>query len=403
MNPLISIQKALQILSDQEIAYHVETLKLPEARDRILAKDVTATQDSPSFSNSAMDGFAVRWEDVKATTNLRPSLLEIVGESQAGIPHLNKTLANQAVRISTGAEIPPSLDTVIPIEDCHANGTRLQVNAIRKAFQHVRYQGEEFKKGTIICRKGQAIQAPQIALLASMGISQIEVYARPRVALILTGTELIPYDSADTPHKLRDSNAPMLQASIEKAGGELKNIAHVEDDLDATIQAIQKAETLADIIFFSGGVSVGPHDHVREASERCGFEQLFWRVNQKPGKPLMLAKKGSKLLFGLPGNPVSAFMCYKHYGERVIHASAGRAQPPRLQKAILSQSFTNPSDRAQLIRLKLEHVEGDLPRATILERQASHMLTSISEADGYVVVEGGDHLDAPLIFNFYPF
>ncbi len=383
---MIEIHEALELLKAKTPPPTVETVQLLEARDRVLAEGIIAPKDSPSYSNSAMDGFAVCWKDVQDTTDGRPSKLEIAGESQAGIPYIGSVQRGQAIRISTGAMIPEGTDSVIPIEVCKTEGQQLAVLKVWKPGQHVRYRGEEFKAGTVLLNEKTLIHSAQLALMASMGISEVSVYQRPRVAIIITGSELVAYDKAAASHQLHDSNRPMLEAAILEAGGIVTYQTQVFDDLALTIEALKTAEAQADIILLSGGVSVGPHDHVKAASAAQHFEEVFWRVKQKPGKPLYLSKKQNKILLGLPGNPVSAFMCLMHYGQPLIRYHSGGSFNHSTTLGLLGVAFSYHGNRTQMTRVRIESSENKWPRIYPLEKQGSHMLSSISKAQGYIIV-----------------
>jgi len=391
--PLISISEALELLDKHIPLPQVETVDLLEAMGRIVAEPIEATVDSPPYSNSAMDGFAVRWSELETLSGDHPVTLRIRGESQAGDPFHGELTSGEAIRISTGAIMPDALDTVIPIEVCEVTDDTVTITAVKQQFQHVRYQGEEFQRGGHLLDPGVKLDVAQLALLASQGVHKLPVYAQPRVAILVTGQELVPFDASAEPHQLRDSNRPMLKAAVEATGGVVSLMTHVEDDLQATIQAIQDAEAAADIILLSGGVSMGAHDHVRPASQACGFEQVFWRINQKPGKPLFLAEKPDHVLLGLPGNPVSAFMCFQHYGSRLIKRAGGDPTQPEVTPAAITHPLRNHGARTTMVRVQLTQGEDLTWRAQALKQQGSHMLTSISQADGYFILEGRQELN----------
>ena len=249
-----------------------------------------------------MDGYAVRWADIAGTGESGPVTLKIAGESQAGIPFDGSLGQGEAVRISTGAMVPGSADTVIRVEDTEETEGRVVVKKCKKQGQDVRKKGEEFGEGDLILPKGLILMARQIALLSAVGMERVPVYDQPKVSLLITGTELAHYGSHEIkPFQVRDSNAPMLQSAVHEAGGKVVECLHVEDNLDATVARLECALAGgSEIILCSGGVSVGRHDHVKEAAVQVGFTELFWKIRQKPGKPLFVAKRGRTLLFGLP-------------------------------------------------------------------------------------------------------
>ncbi len=400
---MISIEEALNLIKTHALTPRTEIKKLSQALGHVLAENIKAPVDSPTYTNSAMDGFAVSWLDVEHAFVEHPCELEIIGESQAGHPYQAKAGSGQAVRISTGAIIPAGTDTVIPIEDCQVQSNSVQVRSVVKKYQHVRYQGEEFTKGHDLLEIGRYLNSAQIGLLASMGLHQISVFCQARVALIITGSELVAYDANAEPHQLRDSNGPMLTAAVEEAGGLVTKLIQVKDDFQSILDTIKVAETQADIILYSGGVSVGPHDHVKDAATESGYHEVFWRVNQKPGKPLFFASKPHHLLLGLPGNPVSAFMCFKHYGDPLVRHIQGAKFSHATQTTRLSTEISNTGSRANMIRIEIKYQPGALPKVQALDRQGSHMLSSVAHADGYFIIPPKTTYPAQSIVTVYPF
>lgn len=385
---MISINEAIAIIKANVPAPRVEERSLSQAVGRYLADDVQAPEPSPRYTNSAMDGYAVRWEEVSALTPERPVRLTLIGESRAGEPFAGTVGRGEAVRISTGAMLPAGADTVIRLEDTQEEGQGVVIKIAKRQGQDVRHRGEEFAEGALLLRRGTRIAAPQAALLASVGIDSVRGFAPCTIALLVTGSELVATGMGIADHQIRDSNTVMLRAAIQEVGATLVSCLRVADESQATANAIGQAQ--ADIILCTGGVSVGRHDHVKEAAEANGFVPLFWRVRQKPGKPLYFARKGDTLLFGLPGNPVSAFMCFTHYVRPLIGALVGLpfGWPTILTQAV--SDIANNGKRTNLIRVRRAGVPSS-GRYGIesAERQGSHMLTSLADADGYIILEPG--------------
>jgi molybdopterin molybdotransferase len=398
---MITVQEALTILQQNLPAPRVIRVPLEQAFSHRLAEDILAPEHSPRYTSSAMDGFAVRWQDVMAT----PATLRIGGESQAGIPYDGIVAGKEAIRISTGAMLPAGADTVIRVEDTRENGGEVEILDCRKQGQDVRYAGEEFAAGTRILEQGQILHPRHIALLSAVGVDLVPVYDAPRVSLLITGTELAHHgDGEIKPFQVRDSNTPMLKSAVQEAGGVLIECLHVEDDYGATVEAMRRALAHeSDIILCSGGVSVGRHDHVKEAAEEVGLHQLFWKIKQKPGKPLFVAKNGTALLFGLPGNPVSAFMCFQNY---VIPSLAAMQGVSYLKKSISARAevkIENNGKRTDFIRVVITDEPNTVPTIRPIPQQGSHMLSSIVGADGYIVVEPGSALEAGDLVDVFVF
>ncbi len=387
---MISITEAIAIIKDNVPAPTVAEYPLEEALGRYLADDIQAPEPSPRYTNSAMDGYAVRWGDVCDLTLDRPATLAIIGESRAGCPFPGTVGAGEAVRISTGAMLPDGVDTVIRVEDTQEAGQAVIISTAKRLGQDVRHRGEEFIEGAPLLRRGARLAAPQAALLASVGIDRVKVFKPCAVALLVTGSELVASGAAIAEYQIRDSNMTMLRAAVQEAGAQLASCVRTIDDRQATLAAIGQAT--ADIILCTGGVSVGRHDHVKEAAEENGFTPLFWRVRQKPGKPLYLARKGKTLLFGLPGNPVSAFMCFTHYVRPLIGALCGVPFGWPLVSAKVGEEIVNKGGRPNMLRVQMTWDADKGYAATSAERQGSHMLTSLADGDGYIILEPGQAL-----------
>jgi len=388
---LFSIHEALSIIKENIPQTHSQSARLEGSLGKYLAEDIIAPEPSPRFTNSAMDGFAVRWQDVLMAKKESPVELSIIGESQAGHQFRGQVALKQAVRISTGAVLPQGCDTVVRVEDTEESEDKVEIFTVRCQGQDIRNQGEEFQKGDLLLTRGTRITAARSALLASVGIENISVFAPCRVALLITGSELVTGSENIKDDQIRDSNMIMLANAIKEAGGEIVKAIQVEDDYGATQQAIE--ETKADVILCTGGISVGRHDHVKEAALANGFAPLFWRIRQKPGKPLFFARKKEQLLFGLPGNPVSAFMCYTHYVRPLIAALNGKSFGWPMISGEAQENISNSGKRTNMIRVRLQWHANKGHTITHAAKQGSHMLTSLAHADGYIILEPGQKLE----------
>lgn len=391
---MITISQAFDILRNNLPEPDHEVVNLNNGFCRCLAQDILAPEPSPRYTNSAMDGYAVRWEDVKASSPDHPTLLRIAGESQAGVPYEKTVQSGEAVRISTGAAVPEGADTVVRMEDTGEQSGSVAILTVKKQGQDIRRRGEEFQEGDRLLNAGDRLKTRQLAMLASVGIHEVKVFRRPHVSLLITGTELVTSDNeAIKPFQIRDSNKVMLGAAVEEAGGKLSGCVHVGDDLDATIAELESAASRQpDFILCSGGVSVGRHDHVKKAAEISGFSELFWRIFQKPGKPLFAARRANTLLFGLPGNPVSAFMCFSHYVRPILAYLQGQPLAHESVTAGIGEEVLNKGGRTNFLRVRVEFGAGKIPRIAQAQKQGSHMLSSITQADGYIIMEPGERL-----------
>ena len=391
---MISIEEAKKIITENLPPREVETINLTDALGRVLAESVSAPEPSPRYSNSAMDGFAARWEDAQSANESNPISLPVVGESSAGTPYETKLEKGQSIRISTGAMIPNGADIVVAQEDTQFDKKAVKILRVTRKHQNIRFKGEEFSDGDVVLKAGSAIQPSQIGLLSALGIQNISVFRKPQMAIIVTGTEIKPFDTGIQPWQIRDSNSVMLSAAIAEAGGEISFSKIVGDDLARTRSVLNEAAQKIDIFIFSGGVSVGPHDLVKTAVEDGGFQTLFWRVNQKPGKPLFAAKKNNTLLFGLPGNPVSAYMCYLVYIHPVIKYFLNTKSNQKIIHGRLKETIHNNFNRDHMLRVKIERTGDEIPRIIPIKKQGSHMLTSLTTADGFILIKAKEKIAA---------
>jgi molybdopterin molybdotransferase len=387
---LISIKEAKKIISENLFLTGTEDVELSESQGRILAEDIIAPDNSPLFDNSAMDGYAVHWADVSDVAGGKEVRLSVTGESAAGIEFDGSSGENSAIRISTGAKVPDGFDAVVPVEQVEEDSSEIKILEVKKKGQHIRLAGEEYRKGDLLLKAGVEISPAHIALLASIGKTDINVNRKPEVSIITTGSELVSYDSNVTGSQIRNSNLIMLEKAVIQSGGEVAASLHVEDDLQNTIEDLKMAADSCDIILMSGGVSVGPHDHVKSAAEHAGFKELFWRVNQRPGKPFFFAKRNNCLLFGLPGNPVSALMTYVVYIHSVIGSIQQKNNLLSVKTSRLKSAIINKSYRDTFFRVKFADEDKQLCENT--EFQGSHMIMSLVNSDGFIEVKGNEEL-----------
>ena len=399
---MISIKEALDIIKKNKLSPRQAKLPLDDILGLRLEEDIFAPEPAPRFTNSAMDGFAVNWKDIESVQQAGPVMLPIAGESRAGIPFKGCCPHGHIIKINTGAMLADGTDTVVRVEDTEVIEDKIKILKARKKGQDVRYAGEEFKIGDLLLSKGIQLQAPHLALLYAVGIGEALVTIPPKVAVIATGSELVKLGQEIKNYQIRDSNSIMLKAAVKQSGGELTQIRNSIDDLETITATISQVAPSVDIILVTGGVSVGEHDHVKAAAKKCGFEDLFWKVKQKPGKPLYLAAKDHCLLFGLPGNPVSGFMCFMYYIQPIIREWQGQEFSWQKVKAKLKEEVNNQGKRTNFLRVSLAGNDADSYIVEVFKKQGSHMLTSISMAAGFIILEPealfnkGDELDVYL-------
>ncbi len=371
-----------------------ETIPLLEAAGRTLAVDTSAQSDLPPFDNSAMDGYAVRARDTAEASQESPALLRLAGRVPAGKVYAGGLSAGECVRIFTGSPLPAGADAVVMQEDTHVlpeDPERVRVLCPVAPAENVRFQGADVRSGSVILSAGERVNAARIALLAAGGSAQIAVRRKPVAGLIATGDELAEPGRPLGPGQIYESNRAALAALCHEAGADPRIYPLLPDDLEATRSALQRALTECDVVVTSGGVSIGELDLVKAAFTSLGAALSFWRVAIKPGKPFALGVWQGKLLFGLPGNPVSAFVTFLLLVRPALRRMQGATQellPAR--SGILTEPLKNSGDRRHFVRVFLD----EAGRVRVPGHQASHMLHSLSQANGLVDVPPKTTLEA---------
>jgi molybdopterin molybdotransferase len=380
---LISIDEGRARVLDAVHPLDVEDAALTEALDRVVARDIASPRDVPPFDNSAMDGFAVRAGP--------PAELEVVGESRAGRPSPAEVGQGQAIRISTGAALPAGASAVVPVERARAlddPGERVWVDAADEGA-NVRRAGEDVRAGDVVLRKGAVLGPAELGVAASIGCDVLPCARRPRVAVLVTGDELAEPGDPLEPGHIYSSNAFALGASVERSHATLVRRSTVRDDADSTRAALERALEEADVVCVSGGVSVGPHDHVKPALRELGVAERFWGVALRPGKPTWFGSHDRALVFGLPGNPVSAMVTFQLFVRPALAALQGAPTAPTRVAAVLDDPVPLLPVREQAVRVRLSAHDGGW-HAAVTGEQGSHMLTSMVGADGLALVAAGE-------------
>jgi molybdopterin molybdotransferase len=366
-----TVLSTVEHLPDEEVA-------LSAGLGRVLSETVESPLDVPPFDSSAMDGYAVvAGPDAE---------LEVRGESRAGSPSGEAARPGVAVAISTGAPVPEGADAVVPVERTEPAGDgRVWVDASR-AGANIRRAGEDLRRGQTVLDAGTELGPAELGVLASLGRERTRCALRPRVALLVTGDELAEPGEPLEPGRIYSSNSPALAAQAARAGAEVTLRARVADDRESTEASLGAALDSADVVLVSGGVSVGPHDHVKPALAALGVEERFWRVALKPGKPTWFGTRGGKLVFGLPGNPVSAMVCFQLFARPALRALQGASPDARRTTARLAVPWTAGPGRMEAVRCHLSAGEDGL-LAEPTGDQGSHRLSSMLGADGLALID----------------
>jgi molybdopterin molybdotransferase len=383
---MIELEKAVETILASIPAPKPELIPLAEAHGRVAAEKILASTNLPPFDNSAVDGYAVRARDVASASPQNPVSLHLAGRIAAGENFSHELSTGQCIRIFTGSTLPPGADAIVMQEDTQvdANDKILILDSV-KPWENVRFRGEDIKRGAAIAAPGGMLGAAHIALLAATGVAQVSANRRPAVALLATGSELKEpgIGSQLAPGQIYESNRAALTPLIAAAGGVPAVFPIVPDDAAATRSALARAFAECDIVITCGGVSVGEMDFVKSAFEELGGRLQFWKVAIKPGRPFVFGRHQHKVLFGLPGNPVSAFVTFLLLARPALLRWQGAVKvslPATL--AILAEPLSNPDNRRHFMRVAVD-AKGNVHSAGT---QASHVLSSLALAEGMVDV-----------------
>jgi molybdopterin molybdotransferase len=387
---LLDPRAATAAVLERTAALEAEQVPLAEALGRVLGRDVTSADDVPGFDNSAMDGFALRSGDVARAAPGAPVSLRLVGESRAGHPYEGSLGAGEAVAISTGAMVPAGADAVLRVEDAVQAGATLELSAALEPGREIRRAGEDVRAGDTVLGAGTRLGPAELGVAASTGAADVWCARQPRVAIVVTGDELVTPPAPLRPGQIRNTNGYALPAQAVAAGARVQAVTTVGDDRRATAAVLERG-LAAEVLVVSGGVSVGPHDHVRPALAELGVEQVFWRVALRPGKPTFFGTRGETLVFGLPGNPVSAMITFHLFVRPALARMQGAAPPERRAVAFLDAPYRKRPGRAHVVRCRLD-ARDDGWHVQPTKDQGSHVLTSMLGADAlaYLDVERGD-------------
>jgi molybdopterin molybdotransferase len=361
-----------------------ERVGLFEATGRVLAEEIHSEREVPPFDNSAMDGYAVRWEDIREASAEKPAKLSVLEVIQAGAVPTQTVTAGTASKIMTGAVVPPGADTVIRVEDTQEQDGRVSIRKTNDAGANVRNKGEDIHTGQTVLEKGRVLRPADIGLLASVGRSFVLVRQRPRVAILSTGNELVEVDGRLQPGQIVNSNAYTLAAAVQEAGGLPVPLEIARDTLDETRTALNES-VRHDVVLSTGGVSVGDFDFVKAAMDELGMKRLFWQVAQRPGKPLTFGLLKERLYFGLPGNPVSALVCFYLYVRPTLRLMLGYTKPfPPVVAANVSEDIPKAKNLTEFVRCQLIQQNGQYAvRST--GTQSSGVLSSLSLGQGLII------------------
>ncbi|MGE0750898.1 MAG: gephyrin-like molybdotransferase Glp [Variibacter sp.] len=380
---LIPVEEALARVLDGARGLPEEFAPVAEAQGRVLTRDLKALRTQPPADVSAMDGYAVRSVDLAKL----PADLKVIGEVPAGRMFDGTVSATEAVRILTGGLLPAGADTIVIQENARRDGDRVIVETPSPPGRHIRRAGLDFREGDLRLSAGRRLTLRDLALAAAMNHSKVPVHRRPRVAVLSTGDELVPVGTTPGPAQVVSSNGMTLTAMASAEGAEARDFGIVPDRLEATANAIRAARAWdADILMTTGGASVGDYDVVQDALRAEGLDLSFWKVALRPGKPLMHGRLGAMRVIGVPGNPVSSFVCAFLFMVPLVRALAGRTDVQReTATARLGRDLPANDERQDYLRATLERTADGTPVATPLSVQDSSMMSALARADCLVI------------------
>jgi molybdopterin molybdotransferase len=387
MAELLSLEAALKRILERVTPLEPEGVPLASAAGRVLAEDARAVVDLPPFPSSAMDGFAVRSEDT-------PARLPVVARIAAGLPAPRPLEAGEAMAIATGGVVPAGADSVIPLEYVVDHDNEVEISTAVVQGDNVRPRGGDVAAGDVVVPHGTRLHAAQIGALAAAGLDRVVVGQRPTVAVLATGTELRTPGETLGPGEVYEANGVLLATALASAGADVETLPAVADDESSHRDALERG-LAADVLVTSGGVSVGPHDLVRRILGELGVEEVFWGVAVKPGKPLAFGVRGSTLVFGLPGNPVSSLVGAEVFVRPALLALQGAKVPgPVFFEGRLAAAVRRNAHRDEFVRATSAVSENGVLLDPV-RGQESHMIARAAAADALVLAPRGDgDLDA---------
>jgi molybdopterin molybdotransferase len=361
-----------------------ERVHVRAALGRVLAADVISPIDVPAHDNSAMDGYAVRFADLKGDGEVT---LKIAGSSFAGAPFDGEVAAGQAVRIMTGGVVPRGADTIVMQEHAKAAEGRVTIGGGHRKEQNLRRAGEDLKTGAAALKRGQALRPAEIGLIASLGIPEIDVYRKLRVAFFSTGDELVSIGTPPKEGQIYDSNRYTIYGMLERLGCEVLDMGVVRDDPKLLEDAFSKAAAAADVVITSGGVSVGEADFVKDLLDKLG-QVVFWKIAMKPGRPLAYGRVGDAHFFGLPGNPVSVMVTFYQFVRDALLKLSGRdpVEPSPTFRVPCTSSLKKAPGRTEFQRGVLSRGPDGQWSVRVTGEQGSGILRSMSEANCFIIL-----------------
>lgn len=392
MKKFIALEEALEILNKNTKALKSEVVSIKDSLKRVLYGDVKSKINNPPFNKSVFDGYAFKSEDSKGTSKENPIELKIVDEIFAGMWPEIEIKHGEAIRIMTGAPIPMGADCVLKQEETERHGDLVKIFKEMKSYENISFMGEDIKIGETLIKKGKRLDYADLGIMASSGISEVLVYKKPRVSIISTGDEVCDINSTLKPGKIYDSNLYSLSARIEELGYNVLSMEHVGDNILKIGEAIEKAFEKSDIVFTTGGASVGEKDLMQKISESIGFEKLFWKIKIKPGSAVVCSKKEEKILISLSGNPNAALTTFELLGKPVLKKLEGEEENINIkrEKGVLMDSFNKKSPQRRFLRGNVIYDEKGTKVYITQIKSGNGILSSLLNANCLIEIEKGN-------------
>lgn len=393
MAELISLEEAQRRVLERVRPLGTEVVAVADAAGRVLAEAGLAQVDLPPFDSSAMDGFAVRAADT-------PGSLPVVFRIAAGHPAPRALESGEAMGIATGGVVPAGADAVIPIEYVVDHDNRVEIPEAVRAGANVRPAGGDVERGELVVPAGLRLGAAQLGALAAAGVAEVMCASRPRAAVLATGSELRHPGESLRPGEIYEANGLIVAAQLRSAGVDVVSVETVRDDRAAHRSALERGLE-SDVLVTTGGVSVGPHDLVRAELADLGVEEVFWGVSVKPGKPISFGERNGRLVFGLPGNPVSALVGFELFVRPAVLALQGVSEPlPRFELAPVTEAVEPNAHRDELLRARTVLTENGTAVEPLAGRE-SHMIVRAAAADALLLVpQGAERIPAGSLVSF---
>lgn len=392
MKKFIALEEALEILNKNTKALKSEVVSIKDSLKRVLYGDVKSKINNPPFNKSVFDGYAFKSEDSNGTSKENPVELKIVDEIFAGDFSEIEIKSGEAIRIMTGAPIPVGADCVLKQEETERHGDLVKIFKEMKANENISFMGEDIQIGETLIKKGKRLDYADLGIMASSGISEVTVYKKPRVSIISTGDEVCDINTTLKPGKIYDSNLYSLSGRIEELGYNVLSMEHVGDNILKIGEAIEKAFEKSDIVFTTGGASVGEKDLMQKVSESIGFKKLFWKIKIKPGSAVVCSKREEKILISLSGNPNAALTTFELLGKSVLKKLEGEEENINIkrEKGVLMDSFNKKSPQRRFLRGSVIYDEKGAKVYITQIKSGNGILSSLLNANCLIEIEKGN-------------